>query len=148
MKKTIILIIALLVSLHTSLAVAGTPTTPFRTVGTITLGGVLQTAVIPELKITVTKPDGTGYLVKDNYGNYAYPSTEQMVINNVLYYRYDIPVYDAVDQSMGAKTGDAAVIHLAVGPNSYNISIPASGTFTIGNQTTTSTTMNLTTTAP
>jgi hypothetical protein len=125
---------------------------PFRILGSVTIDGVTQTAVIPNLRVTLTKADGTLYQANDGTGTNVLPATTQTisVVSGNLLYHIDVPIFDAIDQTLGAVTGAVATIHLdtGAGTTAYNISVPAAGAFTVGASGAAATTINLTATTP
>lgn len=103
---------------------------PARVGGTITVvdkisvGGtqILQGADAGFI-FTITKPDGTPYtpIAKDGDG-----------LNTSNWYIIDIPIFDAKDQTGGAKTGETAILHVFRNGVELNITSPANGQITVG----------------
>ncbi|MBI2353615.1 MAG: fibronectin type III domain-containing protein [Deltaproteobacteria bacterium] len=146
-QKLLFVVLTVAYVLLGSLPAMATIPPPYRIAGTITLDGVLQTQNIANLSIAVTNASGTPFMANDGAGNDVQPQVVQTIISNTLYYRYDVPIYDATDQTKGANTGDAATIKLSLNGTQYTITSPSSGGFTVGAQGTSSQ-INLTATAP
>ncbi len=105
---------------------AGLPL-PYRIGGTITVSGVLlNQAAATGLVVTVKRADGSDY--KDGNNNIA-QDKDGLDSNNL--YIVDIPIYDDTSQTSGAKTGDAATIHVSLRGGRYTVTEPAGGAITI-----------------
>jgi hypothetical protein len=103
---------------------------PYRIVGTVTIDGVKLTQSTDDgLIIKVTKADGTAYT--DAYGN---PSEDEDGLNTSDFYLIDIPIYSAMDQPGGGRSGETTIIHVYRDNKKLYVSNPMDGRITIGSE--------------
>ena len=121
--------IILIISGVSSVLAQGIPQ-PYRIAGTVTIDGVQITqSTDTGLIIKVTKPDGTAYT--DAYGN---PSEDEDGLNTSDFYLIDIPIYSAMDQPGGGRSGETAFIHVYRDNKKLYVSNPMNGRITIGSE--------------
>ena len=130
-RATLVLLIAIIVIiLGTSLVWAQGIPQPYRIGGTVTIDGVqLTQSTDTGLIIKVTKADGTAYT--DTYGN---PSEDGDGLNTSDFYLIDLPIYSAMDQPGGGRSGETAFIHVYLDNKKLYVSNPMDGRITIGSE--------------
>lgn len=116
---------------------------PFRIRGTLTVDNVLQTQNIANLSMVVSKTGGAPYKKNDGTGNNILPVATQIISGGKLYLQYDVPMFEATDQTEGANQNDSATIAISINGTAYNITAPASGIFTVGASGGSNTTLNM-----
>lgn len=130
MKRTaLVLLIAIIVLMQgVSLTLAQGIPQPYRIGGTVSIDGVQITQSTDDgLIIKVTKADGTDYT--DSYGN---PSEDGDGLNTSHFYLIDIPIFSAMDQPGGGRSGETALIHVYLNNKKLFVSSPMDGRIPIG----------------